>query len=206
MYVVKTGKDRIVVVFPFLGIVLKVARFGPRNIMGILKTSWRSLTFPSKRIGDFYKSKFDMFEKQVKFFELRTILANLIERRVWKKTKNQFLWPCWVSFFGIVNVYPYAKCVMDEGRFKDSEMWTQINFFSESYCWESGHTFSEASNFCVDDKGKVRMLDYGFWCSEEIIKRYGNALFENLDPNKKFTDAEKDQFWSEIQKNGRALE
>jgi hypothetical protein len=179
MHIIKTGEDRIVIAFPRLGFVLKVARLSISKLANLFKDVKR---FYFGKTVMTLQGKINHLRYLIEYFYLRGIYANLKEGQTWKRTKNPFLWPTWFSFFGLVNICPYAERVLTEEEYDNSDLLKQISFFS-GYRWQiSPHTFEMAYNFCVDEFGKVKMLDYGFENSEIFITYCGQNLYENLNP------------------------
>jgi hypothetical protein len=179
MHIIKTGKDRIVIVFPRLGFVLKVARLNNLKSNRLFKDVTDAY-FCIKTTS--IKERLLNVSGILEHFYARGIYANLREKRGWKKTKNPFLMPTFFSFFGFVNIMPYAKRVITWTEFDDLDILMQISYYS-GFIWQvSPHTFTKADNFCIDEFDKVKMIDYGFRDSDKFIIRCGQTLYESLNP------------------------
>ena len=116
-------------------------------------------------------------------FTFRKALSeNMRERKTWKNTKSIFLVPTWFSFFGLANIMAYAKRVLTDDEYYGSDLLMQISYYS-GFSWQvNHHAFENGSNFCIDEFGKVKMLDYGFKGSAEFIINYGQKLYDSLEP------------------------
>ncbi len=168
------GKDRLVLVLPALGIVIK---------------------FPIIRAKEVFKKAFsDIRDKHWKAFAryfstwspesqyvasgklLRGIVSNKRERRLWKRTRNAFLVPTFFSFFGLVNVEKYSKPY--EGDYID--LWDQIRRITNEEAYLNPHQFSEVKNYSLVD-GKLKMIDYGGHGSEWVIVKWGTRIMAQFD-------------------------
>jgi len=175
MHIIKTGEDRIVIVFPQLGFVLKVARFGFCILLQSFKRMRKSKSANRRKyfVVDI-RSTCSAFHK--------ALGENLRERKVWKNTKSIFLVPTWFSFFGLVNIMAYAKKVLTDDEYYGSDLLMQISYYSGFSWCVNLHAFENGSNFCIDEFGKVKMLDYGFKKSEEFIANWGQKLYDSIEP------------------------
>lgn len=195
MHIIRTGKTSIVIVFPRLGFVLKVARIDKFRIRRIFRYIRMLFTEPKSKN---FSSKFAQLNFRLDNFAIGGIYANIRERRLWKRTKNPFLLPTWFSLFGVMNICPYAKNVLTREQYNSSKFPLQLDIFSELWSQVEGHTFARATNFCVDDLGKVKLIDYGFKHCEKVIRHCGQGLYDNLNPYKVFTPEELDKFHKNI--------
>jgi hypothetical protein len=174
MYFVR-GKDRLVLAFPALGIVIKFPMIHLwriiLSIIGCVKDSdW-------KRLGVFFL-KWNP-EHPIVFSGLifKGVLANRRERTFWKQTHHPFLQPTIFSFFGLFNLQMYANpyrcnCYLD--------LWDQIRRITEGKAYANPHQFSEPENFCVVE-GKLRILDYGGKGGPPVILKYGQKIQDEFD-------------------------
>ena len=152
--ITESGRTRWVVALPSLGIVLKFAIF-------------RWCRFPGQTWPQTFSDGW---------------LANLRERRFYRRTHHPFCWPTWFSLFGLVNIQPMASSM--PVRFS----WRFFLAFFPDYqtfedaLWPDHHAFNDRVNFCIDDEGYIRMLDYGSAAAGEVIKTHGHLLHRPFTP------------------------
>ena len=181
MHIINTGKSRIVIAFPTLGFVLKVARInwgGIKKIPSIiLKRIFKSVPADVKAT-----SWVDWLNNALEFYSLGGLYSNLREFFLWIWTRNKFLCPTYFSFFGIVNIMRYEKRILTIEEYDRGSFATQFNFYSKF--WSQGtHTFSNPENFSITRHGRIRMIDYGFKYSWYVIKHSGQDLYNGMDLN-----------------------
>jgi len=184
---IKSGNDRIVMILPKQGFVLKIARFSFKKFKKLLSLVWEYLINEKmkKVVGEY-----GGLIEYLSVHSLHSIYENLRERRFYKKTKHPFFWPTWFSFCGIVNIQPYAHKVLEFKTETEKGIWfLQCQALTEMYCWESNHSWS-CGNFCVDENGQARMLDYGAWSIGFLIEKYGDRLLKELRPDLNLSDNE----------------
>jgi hypothetical protein len=170
----KKGKDRFVLIFPTLGVVVKIPMI---RILRALKAvffkirdrHWKGLA----RICSRWAPE-SLFAISAMLF--KGIIANQREYVLWKRSHNPFLQPTFFSFFGLFNIQAYGKPY--EGH--EPDLWIQIRKITreEAYC--NPHQFSEPHNYCIVN-GKLRILDYGGGRSARIILRYGKKIVDEFD-------------------------
>ena len=173
MHVIYTGTTRVVVVFPKLGIVLKVARINWKQIGDALERTALWLSGDKK-----FRKIIPTFAKLIKHFKIlnfRGLMANIYEWKMWKETKSAFLWPTSFSFLGLVNIQPLAKRLVKEGDLDYESWWTRVQIATEFYSWECCHAWEER-NFCFDSVGAPKMLDYGSRALLEVFRRFETKL------------------------------
>lgn len=179
MHVIKTGKTRIVIAFPRMGFVLKVARFSFKGLKKIPVIIWKRMLSPVPK--DMRStSRIASCSSALEFFSLGGVYANTREVFAWITTRSPFLCPTYFSFFGFVNVMPHEKRILTTAEYDSSSFATQLNYYSQLWT-HGGHTFEKSHNFSVDENGKVRLIDYGFKFSRLIAKRHVNDLYNNID-------------------------
>jgi len=113
------------------------------------------------------------------YYLLAGILANINERRFYKKTKNPFVMPTYFSFLGFVNI---------QKRGRKIEFWDDGDVFS-FLCQNSanrnqphidGHTLAEIKNFVVDDDSHLKLVDYGNRQVCPFLEMNGENLYRNF--------------------------
>jgi len=117
----------------------------------------------------------------------RGVMANIWERRLYRKTKNQFLVPTYFSLLGLINVQKAgAPLIM-----KSDDLWCQIvNLTSRNEAFCDSHTFNEPSNFCWID-GHLMLADYGNSKCHEFIEKYSSRLYWRFSINYSWEEEKK---------------
>ncbi len=167
MHIAK-GQWRLIIALPEYGIVLKLPRirlyWALRGLPNYVKSYkiWRKVTLQNRTlitpIGCL----------------LRGLMENWSERRFYRQTKHRFLQPTLFSFFGFMNIQRYGKPLNGIGSLIANYFW-DISKSGEGIR-NDGHHFMNSQNFTKDFSGKLRMLDYGFKTTQEIIRKYGERL------------------------------
>jgi hypothetical protein len=175
----KKGHDRVVVILPELGIVLKFPIIHFRRFFSsfaycfrsrkrVVSRFWLMLTAPIRYPFGFSGMLF------------KGIWANWCEFWFYQQTRNVFLQPTYFSLFGLMNVQPIGKpCLM-----KVEDVWCQLCELSKSLekdLWKDNHHFANPENFGFY-KDKIRMFDYGSKASREVIALHGTYIVEHFNP------------------------
>lgn len=173
MYV-KKGKDRLVLVFPILGIVIKFAVIRASEVLKVVFHSikgghWKLFVFLCKEWAP--ESPY-----VVSGLLFRGIVANNRERALWKRTHHSFLQPTIFSFFGLFNIQQYGKPY----KSRHIDFWDQIRRITKGEAYINPHHFSEPCNYCVMD-GKLRILDYGGHGSAWIVLKHGSKIADEFN-------------------------
>lgn len=174
MYV-KKGRDRLVLVFPILGI---VAKFPVIRMREILKKIFRCVRDGHWKYLEYLCTEWKPESEYVfSGMLLRGIVSNRRERALWKRTHHPFLQPTPFSFLGFFNIQiyckPYGGCCID--------LWSQIQRITKEEAYNNSHQFSEPSNYCLVGR-KLRILDYGGSGSARIVMKYGEKIADEFDP------------------------
>lgn len=104
------------------------------------------------------------------------MMANWKEFLFFCKARNSFLQPTYFSFFGFINIQKMGKlCVIKTG-----DLWQQLDEITNKEARRDHHHFRNPSNFCLDKKGKLRILDYGSGQTREVITKYGQKIQESF--------------------------
>jgi len=171
---IKKGRDKLVFVFPQLGIAIKFAR------IHLLRAF---ITFFGDMIHLNFKWTYRRMNMSIDLrdFEgypnllLCGIVNNWREFRFFYKTKHPFLQPTYFSFLGLFNIQKVSKiCLVEQNSFK-----VQIRKITNN---EAGydHHFSNPANFCFDN-GKLKIFDYGNKEVQETIINYGSKILKDFD-------------------------
>ncbi len=169
--IIKRGASRIVVLLVSAGLVLK---FPVISFSGIFKTfdNWRSSIIDREFITDyFFKYSFD-YPGTFSFYLFQGIVANIREYRLYRRTKNDFLWPTYLTFFGLVNIQPIGDVVCRSG----SDVWDSLYVIAGEDLFADSHTFNKSDNFCHNKDGFLRILDYGAKGVSRVIDKFGCEL------------------------------
>jgi len=171
---VKKGRDRVVIILPRFGIVIKfpIVHFiramrglNCYNYKGMrLEYLRKYLTWKMIVYGGFRRRMFG------------GLYANIYEFCFYQRTRNSFLQPTYFSFFGVVNFQRYDQpCKLEE-----IDLWCQLQELTNGKVWDDAHHFSSLGNYCLKS-GKIRMLDYGSSRCYEVISQYGESIAESFD-------------------------
>ena len=170
MYVRK-GNTRIVIAFPKMGFVIKIAKiciFGPLKwfIQDIIHSrgSWKRATLTWRLMG---------VENRIgpKFPIVGGIMANWHERKKWRLTKHKFLCPTFFTFLGLFNIQKFEKPLEPDGLHIGALM-SRITNCDSQRC---GHGFENAENYCNKD-GHLQMIDYGDSRQWPVIEKYAEKI------------------------------
>ena len=161
------GKWRIVFVFPWFGIVIKipVIRFY-EGIKPFLKPKeWKRL-----------KGRTVLLKLMIKYrrpFLFGGLVNNWNEFWFYLKTRNPFLQPTYFSFFGLFNIQRYGEPC----NLPIIDLWKCLYKITNGEVFEDSHTFGDPNNFCFYN-GKLRIVDYGSRRTHPVIRRYGKRIIE----------------------------
>lgn len=162
------GTSRVVIAVPNYGIVIKIARIriiqAIRELPDYIKCFhiWRKVSLQSRSLITPFG------------YIMRGIIENWGERSFYKFTKNPLLQPTYFSILGLVNIQRYSKPLEGVGFSIASTLW-KISGFDERVA-DDRHHFCNSKNFTKDEAVKLRMLDYGFKKTQEVIFAYGERL------------------------------
>lgn len=172
MYV-KKGKDRIVVVIPRLGIVVKLPRIKIYSALRITFFSRGGLVSVIKRNLSYdvwclsgYRSLF-----------FKSILINWYEFWFYQTTKNPLLQPTYFSLFGLLNIQKIGLRTFSlgcGGMYRYLEPYLDLRDIQ--YLEKDGHHFFNSHNFCLTEGGLLRMVDYGDEQTMSVISKVGGKL------------------------------
>lgn len=171
---IKKGRDRVVLLLPKIGIVLKfpivhlltAARL-LRRYLGEDRHHWRH------NVHLEFQIPIDHMMSGIKGALFRGVVASWREFRLHQTTRHAFLQPTYISLLGLVNVQKYGEPYGGDYR----ALWTQMLNITEAAVWADNHHFSNPDNFCVY-KGKLRMLDYGNPKGYPVVLQYGDRILE----------------------------
>jgi len=182
---IKKGKGRLVIVLPLLDVVIKIPLIqGINFLIGV----WKAF------VGKTYTERLLKIDTENVYF--RGVLENWREFTFWNHTQNPFLQPTYFSFFGLLNIQKFGK----PHDIKDTDLLYQIQYYTKWFCWEHIHSFENPSNYCLDDEGKIRIVDYGNPYAQKVIERFGKECHEGISTT--FKDGIDDAHWVELQKIG----
>ncbi len=176
---IKKGKDRIVVLLPSIGIVIKFPIIHIAGVFRLLRLYLRKRNRKHLRrnVRDEFKYSIDSMGGGIKGALLRGVVANWRELRFYQTTRHPFLQPTYFSLMGLLNVQRYgASCT--QGGYR--ELWVQMLDLTEGGVWDDNHHFCNPDNFCLRD-GKLRMVDYGCPKGYSVILQYGTKILEEFD-------------------------
>jgi len=166
---VKKGQDRIVILFPWIGIAVKfpIVHFWrvvcllcydiKRGNWDCLKKNWE---WPIEARSGF------------KGLLFRGLATNWGEFRFYRSTHNPFLQPTYLSF-GFVNIQRYDEPC----KLKNVDLWCQLYELTNGDVFADSHHFENPRNFCFNN-GMLRILDYGSRRSQGVISKHGARIVE----------------------------
>jgi len=177
--IIKKAQDRIVIILPTLGIVIK---FPIIHFIFFLKFLKDAYQIKHKiRKWDYWKvmwrlsAECDFAPKALLF---KGLSVNWNEFWFYQTTHNPFLQPTYFSLFGLVNIQKYGEPCQFEGK----SFWNQIYNLTKGAAMKDGHHFENPANFSLYN-GKLRILDYGSSKTRLIVKKYGDKIVTDFDPN-----------------------
>ena len=88
------------------------------------------------------------------------------------------------SFLGMFNIQKFGQAL----EMNEVALLTQMQILTEWYCWESSHTFGEPRNYCIDQDGKVKLIDYASPKAHAVIYRFGQRCYMEFSPQFKCTE------------------
>lgn len=164
------GTNRITLTLPRCGLVIKVP----------IIHLWRAtvLVFVNMRRGRWDAIRFDWSRpvdvpsgwKRLLFLG---IVANWNEFRFYRETRNSFLQPTYISFFGLLNIQKMGEpCTVPE-----VEWWRTLKKITDEDVYDDPHHFCDPQNFCVSE-GVVRMVDYGSLRCRSVVRNHGLTITE----------------------------
>jgi hypothetical protein len=104
-------------------------------------------------------------------------VANWLEFRFWRKTRDPFLQPTHFSLLGLFNVQRVDE-PCDIGLYN---LWDQLHDLIGDEIMTDDHHFDNPKNFSFR-AGKLRIQDYGSRITQAIITKHGANIVEKFDP------------------------
>lgn len=106
------------------------------------------------------------------------IIANVNERRTYRRTKSPFVIPTYFSFLGLFNIQKRGKKIdFWDNREVWGYIWRNSQNPDQPHC--DGHTLADTENYCIDD-GKLKLVDYGNRQIAEFLRINGENLYKNF--------------------------
>lgn len=172
------GRDRIVIVIPEIGIVIKIIfvhavmvtqqlyRYAKEREWKRMRALW--LRDIEKR-GGFINSLFGGW------------YANWNEYLFYRRTHNHFVQPTYFSLFGLINIQKYGEMCTTEDGDELVAFWDELRALTANEVYADPHHFQNPLNYCMHDT-HVRMTDYGNKKVQKVLEVYGDMLAEGLHP------------------------
>lgn len=157
------GKSRVAIVFLLPGIVVKLPRrFHPITAFKI----WRN--------REDYK-QYGGWQGYARFETYAGLAENWSEFRFYRRTRHPFLWPVWFSAFGLFNLQPLGQVCKDD----EDEFCGRMLYFigGDSAAHDDIHHFSNPRNFCIDEGGKILILDCGSHLTQYVVQKFGERIW-----------------------------
>lgn len=175
----KRGRNRLVFIFPKLGVVVKFPILHLSRIFGMIKGhfsegGWKFFWKTFKHEFNYYTADtIGSFKREV-FFGL---IANWNEFYLYWKTRSLFLQPTYFTLFGFLNIQKYGNPC----QLQDVDLWCQLHILTDGKVWDDSHHFSNSKNFSFDD-GKLRIVDYGSYTVNNVVILHGEKIFNSFNP------------------------
>lgn len=160
---IRRGSDRVVFLFPVLGIAVKFPVFH-------FVTAWQLL------FGGFKKYGWELMGNAADVL-FRGLADNWMEFWFYIRTRNPLLQPTYFSLCGFVTIQRYGQPC----SFRDADLWHQLKKLTEEQVQEDGHHFSNSHNFTFD-QGVLRIFDYGSCRTRKVIANHGVKISNQFDP------------------------
>lgn len=165
------GRWRFVIIFPRLGLVLKLPRF-------YWHTAWRNFWHMATTL-----SRRKVFWAYIKLEVLPLIIGglgpNLSEFWFYLKTRHPILLPTYFSFFGLLNIQSAQGRTPNQGPREFSRRNYDIieSEWPDHRRQKDQHHFIDPENFAIVN-GKLRVRDYGGRGIQQAIMMAGKVLME----------------------------
>lgn len=182
MYI-KKGRDRLVVVLPRLGVVVK---FPLIRILVALRVAWLYMRRPTHFVQNL-RFELDLPVEHmlsgIKGALARGVVNNWREWQLYRTTNHALLEPTYFSMLGFLNVQKYDAPYSGTSQ----ALWAQLLELTDGAVWADVHHFCNPANFCVR-RGTLLMVDYGGSKGVPVILAYGDKIRESFDPTLKETE------------------
>lgn len=175
---IKKGKNRIVFIFPSIGIVFKFSiihfltglhilyRHIKRGHWEFIKEEW-GWPVDNHALGGW------------KNYFFRGLVINWNEFQFYRQTHNPFLQPTYLSL-GFLNIQRYGEpCNLNANDFL-----LQLTELTDYGIWDDSHHFGNPNNFSLTN-GVLRILDYGSHYNQKVILKYGTKIVQMFNPTYK---------------------
>lgn len=171
---IKSGKARIVLLLPRLGVAVKFPRI---SILRVLKYLWslrkkntlkHSLWFFTAPVTTWGGLRHSLFAG---------IVQNRSEYRFYRDTQNAFAWPTTFSLWGLVNVQPLGVLPPQK---RERDIWMDVVNIAGADL-EDMHCFAYHGNYCLDAQGSLYLLDYASENSQVVLRLYGEQLRSHFE-------------------------
>lgn len=180
--IIKKGYHRTVLIFPLLGIVIKIPichffSVAVESLRLIKERRWKTIRFLLTSPIDVHLG----WPKRLFF----GIACNWGEFSLSCRRGNPFLQPTYFSLLGLFNVQKMAQPC----QICYDTLWCQLYDLTNGEIWQDHHHFENPENFCLED-GKLKILDYGSPKTQKISKKWGRKIFESFNSDRIYTQEE----------------
>jgi len=182
---IKIGREKIVLLMPKLGIVVKLPRI---RFVGVIKSVIHNLLKGDwLRLKTHFKRAPTIPEFSYWYPILSGIVTNFSEFWYYATTWNPFLQPTYFSLFGLINIQRYGEpCTMPQQEFRNE----LERIVGQKYMWDSHH-FINPANFCLTvgkmrekdseiSRVRLRMHDYGTPRSQAVVTICGYYIYREF--------------------------
>ncbi len=171
----KRGRSRVVVIFPFFRIAIKLPII---HLLVAMRAVYYCIK--SDKCWQYLQQDWGWSVEQHIGFKghlFLGIVANWNEFVFYQKTRDPFLQPTYFSFFGLFNI----QRVDESYLLNDEDLYHQLFKLTDGEVQNDSHHFENPHNFCFCD-GSLRMLDYGSSKTRRIIAQYGTKIVDLFNP------------------------
>jgi len=168
---IKKGTWRYVILLPFLGIAIKLPRI-------YLTEAWDVIIFTLGCKGWW---RIELFKNDVytysslKGWLFKGMVNNWLEYKFYIQTKHPFCVPTYLSLLGLINI----QRLVTISQFDDLDLGYQLKLILGK---ADVHHWGNPSNFTFET-GRLQILDYGDPEVQAAIRKYGQKIQDNFDPN-----------------------
>lgn len=172
---IKKGQNRIVFIFPRIGIVVKIP------IIHFIAVSRLFMRRIKERDWKFLKQELIWSIDGLPGYKrllLKGIFDNWREFWFYLRTRHPFLQPTYFSFLGLIDIQPLGDLLnisIDDFR-------NQLYEITKGAIDDDGHHFNVLRNFCFVEN-KLKILDYGDPRTQKVVLECGMKIFNEFVPN-----------------------
>ncbi len=168
---IRKGTDRLVLIFPSLGFVIKLPRFYIwMTIKNILRYIWNWNYF--KEWLNYSPEAYTGIQRLL----YKGLRDNWHEYTFYRDTHHPFLQPTYFSLFGFMNIQKYG----DQQEIRFDILLNHFMNITNNEAYTDNHHFANWRNFCFEN-GKIKITDYGCPRTQKVITPWGDVIIAKFD-------------------------